>query len=274
VTPGTLSPAQLAFLLWSATFAGAVIARVARTNLGIGGPTSLSIAMVAPCLLDLAVVIGVPRLRQAAREMLRQRVPRACYGEVALIAGVAMLAQPARFGAFALTAWVQDGDAGVLAMGARSALATGGAFGNAALHFAITCVLPPVVEELMFRGFLLQLWMRRRSLLTAILLTSMVFGAGHPNYVHAFMIGTLLAGLYVRTGALRAVIFVHFVANFTSLVPVLGRFAKPAENHGLSSWTAHIGALMAFTALTLAYLLLAARSPKQGWPEKLQPASS
>jgi membrane protease YdiL (CAAX protease family) len=262
MTATAISPAQAAFLLWSAVFFGAAAARAAASSLGLAAPASLAMAMFLPFVLDGAVVIGIPRLRRAARELLRRPIPRASYGEVALIACVATLAQPARFAGFALMAWMQGGDPAVVALGDRSGFDRVDASSSAALiHLALTCLFAPLVEELMYRGFLFPLWAQRRSLVTAIVLSSLVFGAGHPNYVHAFAIGVLLASLYLRTGALRAAILVHFVANFTTQALVLGRFARPAENQGLSSWSAHITALILFAALTLGYLLFAARNP-------------
>jgi len=271
-TPIAVSPAQVAFLLWSAVFFGAAVAKAASSSLGLTAGASLALAMFLPLLIDGAVVIGIPRLRQAARDLLRRPIPRAAYAEVALIACIAMLAQPARFAGFALMAWMQGGDPNVTALGDRSALAITESSGTVALiHFALACFAAPLVEEVMYRGFLFPLWARRRSLVTAIVFTALVFGAGHTNYVHAFSIGVLLASLYVRTGSLRAAIFVHFVGNFTSLLSVLGRFAKPADNHGISSWSAQITALVAFAALTFAYLIFATRSPTR--LQSTQPAS-
>jgi len=257
-----ISPAQAAFLIWSAVFFGAAIAKAVSSSLGLSPSASLAMAMFLPFVIDGAVVVGIPRLRQAAQDLLRRPIPPSRYAEVALIACIAMLAQPARFAGFALVAWAQGGDASVIAVGDRSDLEhADGSIRPGFVTVALTCFLAPLVEEVMFRGFLFPLWAQRRSPATAIVLTSLVFAAGHPNYVHAFAIGLLLASVYRRTGALRAAIFVHFVGNSTSLLPLLGRFAKPAENHGLSSWSAHIGALVVFAVFTFAYVVSATRDP-------------
>jgi membrane protease YdiL (CAAX protease family) len=269
MTLTTISPAQLAFLLWTAVFFGAAISKAAEYRLGLPPEDSLAIAMIAPCVIEMSVVFLMPRLWHRAKEMLKQAVPRESYGELALIASVALLAQPARFGGFALFAGITNGDAGVIALGDRSTLAAPSPFGSPLIHLAITALLAPVVEELMYRGFLLPLWAERRSLVIAIIFTSLIFAAGHPNYIHAFMMGLLLGSLYARVGSLRAVIFVHFVANFTNFAPVLGQFAKPAENLGLASWSWHISALVMFTAITFVYLAFACRSPARWRHEAL-----
>lgn len=273
MTLTAISPAQLAFLLWTAVFMGAAISKAAEYRLGLAPADSLAVAMIAPFVIEMSVVFVMPRLWSRAKEMLKQPVPGASYGEIALIASVALLAQPARFGGFALLAWITNGDAGVIALGDRSTLAAPSPFGSPLIHLAITVLLAPVVEELMYRGFLLPLWTERRSLMIAIVFTSLVFAAGHPNYVHAFMMGLLLGSLYARVGALKAPIFVHLVGNFTSFAPVLGHFAKPAENLGLASWSWHIGALVVFTAITLAYLTFACRFPARWGHETLIPSS-
>jgi uncharacterized protein len=273
MTPIAVSPAQAAFLLWSAVFLGAAIARVASSSLGLTGSAATAMAMFVPLLIDAAVVMGLPGLRRAARELLQRPVPRASYSEVALIAGVAMLAQPARFAGFALVAWMQGGDAAVVALGDRSVLERPDAsFCAALIHLALTCLLAPLIEEVMYRGFLFPLWAQRRPVLTAIVLSSVVFAAGHPNYMHAFAVGVLVANVYVRTGSLRAAIFVHFIANFTSKVWVLGRFARPAENHGLSNWSLHIVALILFAAFTFGYLLFATHhSRREAFAQPVSP---
>jgi len=268
-----ISPVQLAFLLWTAAFTGAAISKVAEYRLGVPPSDSLAIAMVAPLVIDMTVVFLIPSLWSRAKGMLKQPVPRDSYAELALIASVAILAQPARFGGFALLAWVTDGDAGVLALGDQSSITMKMAFDSPALHLAVTCLLAPVVEELMFRGFLLPLWAGRRSLVLAIVFTALVFAAGHANYVHAFMLGLLLGTLYARVGALRAAVFVHFVGNFTSFPLVLGQFSKPAVNAGLVSWSLQIIALLMFTTITLVYLAYATRS-RARWRYEVLPTAS
>ncbi len=88
------------------------------------------------------------------------------------------------------------------------------------LTFLSLVVLPPLAEEIVFRGFMYQTLRKSRSVLVAGLITSVLFGAGHlaeggsagPLYVGAlqtFTLSVVLIYLREKTGSLWAGITLH-----------------------------------------------------------------
>jgi uncharacterized protein len=100
-----------------------------------------------------------------------------------------------------------------------------------ALVFITLVVLPPLVEEIMIRGFLYSGLRRQMRKLVAALTASVIFGVAHlqlgtgapPLYVAAidtFVLSMVLIELRERTGSLWSGIFVHGLKNglaFTAL---------------------------------------------------------
>ena len=77
-------------------------------------------------------------------------------------------------------------------------------------------IFPAVLEEIIFRGFLLWLFLRMGKF-WAILLTSVLFSAFHLNWsqtLYQFILGLILAYVVVRTGKLWYAIILHFINNF------------------------------------------------------------
>jgi membrane protease YdiL (CAAX protease family) len=81
------------------------------------------------------------------------------------------------------------------------------------LRFVTLVVTAPLLEELMFRGYLLRAWSEKWGLWTGVLLSSAVFGLVHPDTVPAMLTGVGLALLYLRTQSLWAPIFAHAAYN-------------------------------------------------------------
>ncbi|MFP4367914.1 MAG: CPBP family intramembrane glutamic endopeptidase [Bacteroidales bacterium] len=81
------------------------------------------------------------------------------------------------------------------------------------LMFICIVVLAPVVEEYLFRGILLSSWTVKWGPARAIILTSFIFGMLHADPVGAFFVGIVLALIYLKTGSLLLVIFIHMLNN-------------------------------------------------------------
>ena len=74
-------------------------------------------------------------------------------------------------------------------------------------------VIAPILEEAIFRGYLLHAWVRKWGLWTGVLLSSAVFGAIHPDPIPAMLTGVGFALLYLRTQSLWAAILAHGTYN-------------------------------------------------------------
>lgn len=81
------------------------------------------------------------------------------------------------------------------------------------LSFISIVILAPVLEEVVFRGLLLQRWQRKWDIKYAVLLSSFLFGIVHPDPVGAIAFGIAMCVLYLRTQSLWVPIICHSVNN-------------------------------------------------------------
>lgn len=118
-------------------------------------------------------------------------------------------------------------------------------------------VVAPVAEELVFRGFLLNLWRHRWGLRWGIALSSLAFGAAHFQYtLFAAAMGALLAMVYLRYGSLWQGTILHSLYNL-----VAGPFGlslwfvekSRADIHALSAWLPEIALTAAFFPLAFLF---------------------
>ncbi len=124
-----------------------------------------------------------------------------------------------------------------------------------AVLFISLVVLPPLVEEVIFRGMLLERWAAKWRLGVAIIVQAVAFGVLHVDPVGAGMFGVVMALMYLRTRSLWVPIVMHALNNGTVLafVFLVGDSASEQEPPGL------IEALIAgtiFMAISLPFLIL------------------
>lgn len=86
-----------------------------------------------------------------------------------------------------------------------------------------TCVITPFAEELFFRGLLQTALLRAaRKRWLAILLSAVVFSAGHARQIHVvpaiFLFGVILGAIYERRGALAGPIIAHALFNAKTIL--------------------------------------------------------
>lgn len=78
-------------------------------------------------------------------------------------------------------------------------------------------ILAPVFEEFLFRGVLMRgILFKGFSPTYAVLISSALFALVHLNMlqgVHAFLLGVLLGGIYLKTGNFSIVVLGHMVSN-------------------------------------------------------------
>lgn len=93
-------------------------------------------------------------------------------------------------------------------------------FGANLFMFFYACLLGPILEELLYRGILLQS-MRKYNERFAIFLSAVIFGLMHENYqqfILAFLLGIPLAVVAVKYNSLIPSIIAHIIVNTTGLV--------------------------------------------------------
>ncbi len=97
------------------------------------------------------------------------------------------------------------------------------AWPEAAASVAVVVIMAPLLEEMVFRGFLLSALSRRMGPTGALVLTAALFGllhtADHPFYAGPiFVLGLLLGWLYLRPGRLWVAVGCHGAHNALALL--------------------------------------------------------
>ncbi len=95
----------------------------------------------------------------------------------------------------------------------------------AVLFFAIA-ILPPIVEELGFRGIMLQNY-RESGVWSGILLSALLFGLMHMNLnqmLYAFVLGILMALLVEATNSIFSSMLMHFLINGSNVLMMYSSF--------------------------------------------------
>lgn len=92
-------------------------------------------------------------------------------------------------------------------------------------------LLGPVLEELLYRGVILQS-MKKYNERFAIVLSALIFGLMHQNYqqfILAFMLGLILAAADLRSGSIIPSIVMHIIVNTSGVVMQLAMQAADYE---------------------------------------------
>ncbi len=97
--------------------------------------------------------------------------------------------------------------------------------GYVAVAIPLVCLIAPVAEETIFRGFIYG-WLRRRvPVLPAVVISAAVFSAAHLVLVLAlplFGVGVILALLYEYSDSLLPGAIVHGLFNLVGIIAILG----------------------------------------------------
>ena len=87
--------------------------------------------------------------------------------------------------------------------------------------FLVYCITTPLLEETVYRGFLLRSISSTMKWQRAIFISSVVFSAAHfsgENFLQLFIIGCVLGCSYCWTGNLSSSIFIHSLYNAMTLI--------------------------------------------------------
>ena len=102
-------------------------------------------------------------------------------------------------------------------------------------------ILAPIVEELIFRKFIVDRMVRYGEL-TAVLCSGLLFGLFHGNFYQFFyaaLLGMFFAFIYVKTGRIRITMLLHAIVNFfggvvaPAILELLGSDYENALNEAL-----------------------------------------
>ncbi len=85
----------------------------------------------------------------------------------------------------------------------------------------VAVVAAPLVEEVLFRGLLLQRWSLKWGTPTAVVATSALFAVGHVELLGHFLFGVVMCALYLRTKSLWVPIVTHASNNLLASLSML-----------------------------------------------------
>jgi membrane protease YdiL (CAAX protease family) len=118
-------------------------------------------------------------------------------------------------------------------------------------------VVAPVAEELVFRGYLMNLWIDRWGVWAALIASSLVFAAFHfERAVFAAPLGFIYALAYLKYDSLWPAILLHAGYNLLAFPWLLGQFfyvKQKATFAQIDSWSAEIILSLLFVPLVIAF---------------------
>ncbi|MGL4762334.1 MAG: lysostaphin resistance A-like protein [Sarcina sp.] len=89
----------------------------------------------------------------------------------------------------------------------------------------LSCIYAPFIEELMYRGIILNGMLKKYPETVALIVSSTIFGIMHFSLfqsINAFLIGLLIGYLFIKTKSIYLCIFIHFCNNFIVMyLPVI-----------------------------------------------------
>jgi membrane protease YdiL (CAAX protease family) len=86
------------------------------------------------------------------------------------------------------------------------------------LQFFSNIFLSPIIEEIFFRGLLLQRWAIKWGLVRGIIISSLLFGLLHFNPVSIFVLGLINSIIYLKTNTLLLPIIIHSLNNLAIVI--------------------------------------------------------
>jgi len=118
-------------------------------------------------------------------------------------------------------------------------------------------ITAPIAEELMFRGYLMNLWTARWGIWAGVLASSVVFGLFHwERAVFAAPLGFILALIYLRFDSLWPGIALHAAYNLLSFPWLVGGFfyvKQKAAFAQLETWSVEIILSLLFIPFAISF---------------------
>ena len=91
---------------------------------------------------------------------------------------------------------------------------------NKIIYFFLMVIITPVVEEIIYRGFLFNLLLKKYSVKIALIVSSLIFAFFHLRFAgigFLFVYGLFFGYVYYKTNSLIAPILAHFTINFLAM---------------------------------------------------------
>jgi membrane protease YdiL (CAAX protease family) len=104
------------------------------------------------------------------------------------------------------------------------------------LYLLSLCVLAPLLEEITFRGIVLDRWIHKWGIRTGILSSSALFALFHLNPLGAFVFAITMSFLYLKTQSLVLPMICHAANNFVGWLWAFGSLAIHGPAPSVGQW--------------------------------------
>lgn len=97
---------------------------------------------------------------------------------------------------------------------------------NPRLTLIALVILPPIIEETVFRGFIFPAFAKKWGVIWGAIISSTLFGFAHLQAnvgIYTFVMGMLLCFLYVKLKSIIPGIFFHMLNNYLAFVALSGK---------------------------------------------------
>jgi membrane protease YdiL (CAAX protease family) len=253
---------QIAFLVLAFQFFSILAASFIARRISWPHEAFEFLGQVTTFGMATVILLGVGALRGYCRVELGRRLPDGSLREIAIVS-LAKAAVPfAIVGAIVLWAFAV-GEPGKIRsyVGSVDPVAawewTLSPPGLAKL-ILLSWLVGPIIEELVFRGFLYRAWERQWGWVTSLVLTSTCFSLFHPSAMASAFLGSVVYICVLRrTGSLRGCILVHIMYNVLVSWPVLGQLVfndRGVDMNRLTAWSVPLACLVLVAVALPLYL--------------------
>jgi len=97
---------------------------------------------------------------------------------------------------------------------------------NPTLALIALVIIPPIIEETVFRGFIFPAFAQKWGTVWGAIISSLLFGFAHLQLnisVYTFVLGLLLCFLYVRLKSIFPGMFFHMLNNYLAFIAITGK---------------------------------------------------
>ena len=256
---GAILGFQIAFLAFAVVLLNAPLEKYVYREWQWARDLELDLGRALMVMSGALLLACVPALRRGCAGMLAPRVPPRGAREVALAVAMMWLVSMAAAGAFALASFLSGGEPRLVhamgdAMGHASRVEQALRPSHLVTFVFVAGLIGPIVEELVFRGFLYGAWREAWGWAWAAVASATVFGFFHGIVVPQLLCGIVLVVAMRRTGSMRTNIYAHALFNLLAWYPLLGQFVMPAarSSGGIGAWWLQLACLaIAVVALPL-----------------------
>lgn len=134
------------------------------------------------------------------------------------------------------------------------------------LNLITIIVVAPITEELIFRGIIFQRWATKWGVTRSLIVSSLLFGILHANFIGLFIFGLMMALLYIKTRTLIVPIACHALNNLAAVgLDYVSRSSDPAETvEVLAQLDTYWWMGLIYIAISLPWLIVFI---SKNWPE-------